>query len=180
MSFLNNDIERILFDPEQIAEAVKKLGAAITSDYEGKKPLLLCVLKGSSVFHADLMRVIDLPCEVGFITAKSYGAAAQSSGKVEVSKDAVDINGRDVIIVEDILDTSLTLSTLLHTMMKMNPSSIKTAVFLDKNLGFEKPVRADYKCFDVENEFVVGYGLDYAERYRNLPYVGVLKKEIYS
>ncbi|MDR2531350.1 MAG: hypoxanthine phosphoribosyltransferase [Oscillospiraceae bacterium] len=178
---MNNDVERIICSEEQIAVAVKQLGARITEDYAGKRPVLLCVLKGASLFHADLIRAVNLPCEVDFITAKSYGMGAKSSGKLRILKEPdINICGRDLIIVEDILDTAVTLSALIHTLLESKPSSIKTAVFLDKNIGREKPVKADYKCFDAENEFLVGYGLDYAERYRNLPYVGVLKREIYE
>ncbi|MCL2697232.1 MAG: hypoxanthine phosphoribosyltransferase [Oscillospiraceae bacterium] len=178
---MNHDIERILYSEVQIAEAVKKLGEQITRDYTGKTPVLLCILKGSSVFHADLMRAIDLPVEADFLIAKSYGMSSQSSGKLKILKEPeIDIKNRDIIIVEDILDTAVTLSALLHTLSLREPASLKTAVFLDKNLGIKKPVSADYKCFDAENEFLVGYGLDYAERYRNLPYVGVLRREIYN
>ncbi|MCL2637473.1 MAG: hypoxanthine phosphoribosyltransferase [Oscillospiraceae bacterium] len=178
---MNCDIERVLYTEKEIREAVKSLGERITCDYAGKAPVLLCILKGSSVFHADLMRAIDLPCEIDFLVAKSYGMSAQSSGKLRILKEPdIDIKNRDIIIVEDILDTAVTLSTLIHTLSLKEPASLKTAVFLDKNLGIKKPVKADYKCFDAENEFLVGYGLDYAERYRNLPYVGVLKKEIYT
>jgi len=178
---MHKDIERVLHNEEAISEAVKRLGEQITRDYAGKKPVLLCVLKGASLFHADLMRAIDLPCEVDFIVAKSYGMSAESSGKLRILKEPdIDIKNRDVIIVEDILDTAVTLSALLHTLSLKEPASLKTAVFLDKNLGTEKPVKADYKCFDCENEFLVGYGLDYAEQYRNLPYVGILKRGIYT
>ncbi|MDR2558383.1 MAG: hypoxanthine phosphoribosyltransferase [Oscillospiraceae bacterium] len=178
---MNRDVERILYSEKQIAEAVKSLGERITRDYAGKIPVLLGILKGSSIFHADLMRAIDLPCEIDFLSAKSYGMGAQSSGKLRILKEPdIDIRNRDVIIVEDILDTAVTLSALLHTLSLKEPASLKTAVFLDKNIGIEKPVKADYKCFDAENEFLVGYGLDYAEKYRNLPYIGILKREIYS
>ncbi|MCL1823464.1 MAG: hypoxanthine phosphoribosyltransferase [Oscillospiraceae bacterium] len=178
---MNNDIERVLIDEKQISDAVKRLGARITEDYKEKNPLLLCVLKGSLVFHADLMRVLNFHCETDFIIAKSYGAGAQSSGELKILKEPdINIKGRDVIIIEDILDTGVTLSALLHTLQARKPASLKTVVFLDKNSGIEKPVKADYKCFDTENEFLVGYGLDYAEKYRNLPYIGVLKRKIYS
>jgi len=178
---MNKDIERIILNERDIAEAVKRLGEQITYDYKGKTPLLLCVLKGASVFHADLMRAIDLPCKVDFIIARSYGMNSRSSGKLEILKEPdTDVAGRDVIIVEDILDTAVTLKALVHTLSQRKTASIKIAVFIDKDLGVQKPVKPDYKCFDAENEFLVGYGLDYAERYRNLPYVGVLKKEIYS
>jgi hypoxanthine phosphoribosyltransferase len=176
---MHTDIERILYDESQIAAAVKRLGAEITADFAGKNPLLLCILKGSSIFHADLVRAIDLPCGLEYITAKSYGMSASSSGNVKIAGE-LNVTGRDVIIVEDILDTALTLTSLVHTLSGKQPASIKTAVLLDKDLGIEKPLEADYKGFDVPNEFLVGYGLDYAEKYRNLPYIGILKREIYQ
>jgi hypoxanthine phosphoribosyltransferase len=178
---MNNDIERVLYSERQIAEAVTELGRLITEEYKGKTPVLLCVLKGSSIFHADLIRAVGLPAEIDFIVAKSYGMKAKSAGKLEILKEPdIALGGRDVIIVEDILDTAVTLSALLHTLSAREPRSLKTAVFIDKELGFQKPVKADYKCFDAPNEFLVGYGLDFAERYRNLPYVGILKREIYE
>ncbi|MCL2018605.1 MAG: hypoxanthine phosphoribosyltransferase [Oscillospiraceae bacterium] len=178
---MEHDIEKVLYSGEKIAEAVKKLGEQITREYKGKVPVLLCVLKGASLFFADLIREIKLQCEVDFIIAKSYGMSSQTSGKLRILKEPdVEIAGRDVIVVEDILDTAVTLSALLHTLSEKQPASLKVAVFLDKNLGYKKPVNADYTCFISENEFLVGYGLDYAERYRNLPYVGVLKRDIYQ
>jgi len=178
---MNADIEKVIYTEEKIAEAVAALGAQITKDYKGKIPILLCVLKGASVFHADLMRKIDLFADVDFIVVKSYGMNAHSSGKLRILKEPdLDISGRDVIVIEDILDTAVTLSALSHTLAQNKPNSLKVAVFMDKDLGKEKPVKADYKCFDAPNGFLVGYGLDYAERYRNLPYVGILKKEIYQ
>lgn len=178
---MNKDIERILFDEAALSKAVKALGERITSDYRGKKPLLIGVLKGSVVFMTDLMRAIDLDCEIDFMTAKSYGNEAVSSGRVEITKypDAA-LAGRDLILIEDIYDTGRTLSTVCETLWEKAPASIKICTLLDKKVPKTGDRAADYKCFDIENEFVVGYGLDYAQRYRNLPYIGVLKKEIYQ
>ncbi|MCL2633657.1 MAG: hypoxanthine phosphoribosyltransferase [Oscillospiraceae bacterium] len=168
-------ISRILYDQATIASAVKRVGAIISEEYRDKNPLLIGVLKGSFIFMADLVRVLDIPCEMEFMVAKSYGQRTQSSGVVEILKDInTDINGRDVIIIEDILDTANTLFSITEVLKARNPASIKICVFLDKNIERKVPVTADYKCFDIENEFVVGYGLDYAEKYRNLPYLGVL------
>ncbi|MCL2108363.1 MAG: hypoxanthine phosphoribosyltransferase [Oscillospiraceae bacterium] len=178
---MNTDIERILFGQAQIAGAVQQLAAEIAADYRGKNPLLICVLKGGSVFHADLMRALDFPVEIDFIAARSYGMNSHSTGTLEILKPpSADISGREVILVEDILDTGFSLAALVHTLLEKKPVSLKVAVFLDKMLGVQKPIEADYKCFDADNEFLVGYGLDYAERYRNLPYVGVLKREAYN
>jgi len=178
---MDKDIEKILYSEGDIADAVKRLGGEITADYAGKNPLILCVLKGSSIFHADLIRAIALPCEIDFIAARSYGAGAVSSGNVEITKEPdTSIAGRDIIIVEDILDTALTLTALIHNLSRKKPASVKTVVLLDKDLGIEKPLKADYTGFNVPNEFLVGYGLDYAEKYRNLPYIGILKREIYQ
>lgn len=178
---MNKDIERILFSEEELKNAVKKIGEEITKDYAGKKPLLVAILKGSIVFMADLMREIDLNCDIDFMVAKSYGSAAVSSGNVKIIKDLdTDITGRDLIIVEDILDSARTLYSVRNYLMQKNPSSIKICTLLDKKVTRAFDLKADYKCFDIENEFVVGYGLDYAENYRSLPYVGVLKHEVYE
>lgn len=179
---MHKDVERILFTEEQLSGAVKALGEQITKDYAGKKPLLVGILKGSVVFMADLMRAIGLDCSIDFMVAKSYGNAAVSSGNVKILKDLdTDITGMDIIIVEDILDTARTLTAVKKYLQGKNPASIKICALLDK-VTAEKAgnAKADYKCFDIENEFVVGYGLDYAEVYRNLPYIGVLKHEVYE
>ncbi|MBR4113004.1 MAG: hypoxanthine phosphoribosyltransferase [Ruminiclostridium sp.] len=178
---MNMDIERILHSEEDIKAAVKKIGTQITTDYAGKTPLLVGILKGSVVFMADLMREIDLNCDIDFMVAKSYGNAAVSSGNVKIIKDLdTDITGRDLIIVEDILDSARTLYSVRNYLMQKNPASIKICTLLDKKVERAFDLKADYKCFDIENEFVVGYGLDYAEKYRCLPYVGVLKREVYE
>lgn len=176
---INENIEKILIDENEIKNAVKQLGKRISADYNGKDLLLVGVLKGAFVFLSDLMREIEFPCGVDFIVAKSYGMNAVS-GDLKIIKDIEqDISGRHVILVEDILDTAATLSSLAHILSSRNPASLKTAAFLDKKIERTIKFEADYKCFDIENEFVVGYGLDYAEMFRNLPYVGVVKRELY-
>ena len=179
---MDKDVERILFSEEELKKAVSAVGKRITEDYKGKDPVLVGILKGSVVFMTDLMRSIDLHCEIDFMVAKSYGNSAVSSGNVRILKDLdSDIRGRDIIIVEDILDTARTLAAVKKYLLQKEPASVKICTLLDK-IAAEKvgDVSADYKCFDVENEFVVGYGLDYAEKYRNLPYIGVLRREIYE
>ena len=176
-----SEAEKILFSEEQITEKIKELGAEITRDYKGKRLLLLGVLKGSFVFLADLMRRISLPCEVQFVAASSYGNGADTSGLVDIDKTLkFDIKDRDVIIVEDILDTGITLTALKKYMEKMSPSSVKVCAFLDKTERRTAKISADYVGFECPNSFVVGYGLDYAERFRNLPYIAILKSEVYS
>ena len=179
---MNKDVERILFTEEQLKDAVRRVGAQITEDYAGKVPLIVGILKGSCIFMSDLIREIGLQCDIDFMVAKSYGNAAVSSGNVRILKDLdADITGRDVIIVEDILDTARTLSAVKKYLLQKAPASVRICTLLDKVTAQKfGDVSADYKCFDVENEFVVGYGLDYAEKYRNLPYIGVLKHEIYE
>ncbi|MCL1880833.1 MAG: hypoxanthine phosphoribosyltransferase [Oscillospiraceae bacterium] len=168
-------VTRVLYSKEQIAEAVKRVGAEITRDYAGKKPLFIGVLKGSFVFMADLIREVDLPCRTDFMSAKSYGEGTVSSGFVRIVKDIDEVvEGRDVIVVEDILDTANTLSNVCEILHSRNPASLKICTFLDKEVDRKILLTPDYFCFRVENEFVVGYGLDYAEKFRNLPYLGVL------
>lgn len=178
---MNESIERILFSEEDLKTACKKMGRQITEDYKGKKPLLVGILKGSITFMADLMREIDLDCEIDFMVAQSYGDSAVSSGVVQIKKDLeTDIKDRDVIIIEDILDSARTLYNVKHTLMERGSASIKIATLLDKNVERAVDLKSDYKCFDIENEFVVGYGLDYAQQYRCLPYIGILKREVYE
>ena len=178
---MNKDIERILYSEEDLKAAAKRIGAQITEDYAGKSPLLVAILKGSVIFMADLMREINLNCDIDFMVAKSYGNADFSSGNVKIIKDLdTDIAGRDIIIIEDILDSARTLYSVRNYLYQKNPASIKICTLLDNTVQRAFDLKADYKCFDIENEFVVGYGLDYAEKYRNLPYVGVLKREVYE
>ena len=178
---MRNDIERVLFSEEQLKARVKELGAEITRDSEGKKPFFLGVLKGCYVFMADLVRCVDLPCSMDFMAVSSYGAGTNSTGAVKITKDLnQDVEGRDIIIVEDILDSGVTLHYLKNYLANRKPASVKIVTLLDKPARRKADVKADYFGFEVPDAFVVGYGLDYAETYRNLPYIGILKPEIYS
>jgi len=178
---MRDDIKSILFSEEVIRQRVKELGAKITQDYSGTLPMLIGVLKGSYVFLADLARCIDLDCEIRFITASSYGQSTISSGDVKVGMDFdFEIAGRDVIIIEDILDSGVTLMALLKVVKGRLPASVRVCAMLDKPARRKVPVSADYTGFVCPDEFVVGYGLDYSEHYRNLPFVASLKPEIYS
>lgn len=173
------DIDRVLFTQDQIAARVAELGARITADYAGKTPLMVCILRGASVFMADLARCVDLPVEIDFMAVSSYGVAAKSSGIVRIVKDLESpLRGRDVLIVEDVLDSGLTLKYLTANLGSRGPASLEIATLLQKNPACAVSPR--YVGFDCPAEFVVGYGLDYAERYRNLPYIGVLKPEVYG
>ena len=164
-----------LFAKEQIERRVRELGAAITRDYAGSEPVLVCVLKGSIVFAADLMRAIDLPLRVEFFGVKSYGAETTSSGVVQITLDlAHPIEGRHVLIVEDIVDTGLTLTYLKEQLKARGAESLRVCSLLNKPARMQRPVTIDYLGFTIEDVFVVGYGLDHAERFRNLPYIGVL------
>lgn len=176
-----NDIDHILVDQQKIEEINIKLGKLISEEYKGKNLLLVSVLKGAVVFLADLMRHIEVPCNIDFMIVSSYGSGVKTSGVVKIVKD-LDINlaGYDVLIVEDILDSGLTLSYIVDILKGRNPNSVKICTFLDKPDRRVADIKADYVGMAVPDEFVVGYGLDYDEKYRNLPFVGVLKKEVYS
>ena len=157
------------------------MGARITRDYQGKNLLLVTVLKGAVVYLADLMRCIDLPCAIDFMVVSSYGSGVKTSGVVKIVKDLdQDLSGRDILIVEDILDSGMTLSYLKGLLQSRRPASIRIATLLDKPSRRKVDLQADYVGYEVPDEFVVGYGLDYDEQYRNLPYVGVLKPEVYT
>lgn len=178
---MRNDIESIFFTEEAIAEKVQELGAQITKDYAGKDPLIVGVLKGSFVFMADLMRQIDLNCEVEFMAVSSYGSGTTTTGAVKITKDLNhNIEGRHVILIEDILDSGVTLNYLRNYLMSRRPASISICALLDKPARRIADVKADYVGFNCPDAFIVGYGLDYAEKYRNLPYIGMLKPEIYN
>ena len=178
---MEQDILRVLLSEEQIAHAVRELGAKISADYRGKNLLLVSVLKGSVVFMADLMRAITIPAEIDFMCVSSYGSGVKTSGVVKIIKDLdLELCGRDILIVEDILDSGKTLSYLRAILEKRAPASIRIATLLDKPERRQVEIAPDYKGFEVPDEFVVGYGLDYDERYRNLPYIGVLKPAVYS
>ena len=182
MHDMNNDIAKVLISEEQLQAKVAELGAQISRDYEGKDLLLVSILKGSVVFMADLMRAITEPCSIDFMVVSSYGGAnTTSTGLVKIVKDLdQDLSGKDVLIVEDILDTGVTLSNLVPMLKMRNPNSVKICTILDKPSRRKADIQPDYEGFQVPDEFVVGYGLDYDEKYRNLPYVGVLKPEIYA
>lgn len=181
MSTLHPDVEKILLPEEELKTRVRQLGEEISRDYAGREPVLVSILRGSYVFMADLSRSLDILCRADFMSVSSYGAGTTSSGQVNIIKDLSDsIEGRDVIVVEDILDTGNTLHYLFQVLQARHPASLKLAVLLDKPSRRTKPISADYVGFTVPDEFVVGYGLDYDEHYRNLPYIGVLKPEVYQ
>ena len=178
---LENDIKKILVSHDEITEAAKKLGAQLTKDYAGKKPILVGILKGSIPFMAELVKHIDTHIEMDFMMVSSYHGGTASSGVINIKQDVTqDIKGRHVLFVEDIIDTGQTLKNLRDMFIEREASSVKIATLLDKPEGRVVEIEADYTCFTIPNEFVVGYGLDYKENYRNLPYVGVLKEEVYS
>ena len=178
---MTNDIMKVLITEEQIEKRVAELGREITEKFRGCEPLFIGVLKGSFLFMADLIRNVDLKCSMDFMAVSSYGAGTTTSGAVKINKDLnEDIEGRHVIIVEDILDSGVTLNYLCGYLNNRRPASITLVTLLDKPARRKSPIKADYVGFEVPDEFVVGYGLDYAEYYRNLPFVGVLKPEIYS
>jgi len=178
---MKQDIKDIIFSEEVIQKRVKELGMEITQDYKGKKPMLIGVLKGCFVFLADVARSIELECEIRFLTASSYGFSSVTSGKVKIGEDFdYEIKGRDVIIIEDILDSGVTLTALRDFVKECSPASLMICSLLDKSACRQVPIEADYLGFECPDEFVVGYGLDYAERYRNLPFIASLKPEIYS
>ena len=181
MASQHPDIEKVLFTQEDIDGIVSRLGEEITRDYAGKDLVLIAVLRGAVVFMGDLMRKIELPTNIDFMAVSSYGDGVKSSGIVRIIKDLdIDIRGRDVLIVEDILDTGITLSKLVPVLKMRNPGSVKICTILSKPSRRMADIEPDYCGFEVPDEFVVGYGLDYDEKYRNLPYVGVLKPEVYS
>jgi hypoxanthine phosphoribosyltransferase len=172
---LHDDVEEILLDSDTVASRVAELGAQIASDYAGRDPVLVSVLKG------DLMRAMDLPTSIDLMEVSSYGAATETSGQVRILKDlSKPIEGRDVIIVEDIIDTGLTLNYLLRYLADKGPASIKIVCLLDKPARRLAEIPIDYRGFTIPDRFVIGYGLDYDERYRNLPYIGVLKPSVYG
>ncbi|MEO4055538.1 hypoxanthine phosphoribosyltransferase [Solibacillus sp. CAU 1738] len=178
---IQNDIEKIMITEEQIQERVKELGAQLTAEYDNKFPLAVGVLKGAMPFMTDLMKRFDSYIEVDFMDVSSYGNATVSSGEVKILKDLnTSVEGRDVIIIEDIIDSGLTLSYLVDLFKYRKAKSIKIVTLLDKPSGRKVELNADVVGFEVPDGFVVGYGLDYSEKYRNLPYIGILKREVYS
>lgn len=176
-----NDILKVLLTEEQIKAKCAEMGAQITKDYQGKNLLLVTVLKGAVVYLSDLMRCIDLPCAIDFMVVSSYGSGTKTSGVVKIVKDLdQDLTGKDILVVEDILDSGMTLSYLKTLLEGRSPASIRIATLLDKPARRKVDLHANYVGFEVPDEFVVGYGLDYNEQYRNLPYVGILKPEVYT
>jgi hypoxanthine phosphoribosyltransferase len=176
---LERAVGEILIDEETLAARVKELGAEVSVDYEGRDLLLIGVLKGAVFFMADLMRHLTVPCEVDFMAISSYGDATDSSGIVRILKDLdINIEGRDVLVVEDIIDSGLTLSYLIRNLESREPASLEVCALLTKPTRREIDVPVRYVGFEIPNKFVVGYGLDFAERYRNLPYVGVLDEHL--
>ena len=178
---MHKDAERILISKEEIQKRVKELAAELDRDYAGKRPLMICILKGSVPFFADLIREMQIEIEMDFMAISSYGAGARSSGEVRMVKDLDrSIENRHVIIVEDIVDSGYTLSYLKRMLYSRHPQSVKICALLDKFERREVELEADYKGFDIANEFVIGYGLDYAENYRNLPDICILKRSVYE
>ncbi|MEA4882679.1 MAG: hypoxanthine phosphoribosyltransferase [Clostridia bacterium] len=176
-----DDIKEVLFSPEQLRARVAELGAEISRDYEGKDLLLVCILKGALVFMSDLMRSITIPVGIDFMAVTSYGAATRSSGVVRIIKDLdASVEGKHILIVEDIVDSGLTLSYLAASLRNRKPASVKVCTLLDKPDRREADISSDYNGFVIPDEFVVGYGLDYQEIYRNLPYVGVPKDYVWN
>ena len=178
-----NDIARILLTEEEIQNRVRELAQEISRDYADKNPTMICILKGAVMFYADLLRNIDVPVSMDFMAVSSYGNKSKSSGEVEIRKDlSTSIENKHVIIVEDIVDSGFTLSYLTRMLASRDAASIKLATLLDKPSRRAPGItlKSDYSGFEVADEFVVGYGLDYAEQYRNLPYIGILKPEVYS
>ena len=181
MHKLEQDLSQILIDEQQLKDKIAEVGAQITRDYADKNLLMVGVLKGSVVFMADLMRAIGVHARIDFMSVSSYGSGVKTSGVVKIIKDLdIPLEGYDLLLVEDILDSGMTLSYLRQILSERGPASIKIATLLDKPDRRMVDIKPDYVCFTVPDEFVVGYGLDYDEKYRNLPYVGVLKPEVYQ
>ena len=178
---MHKDCERILLTEEQLRSRVKEIALEVDKVYKDKTPLVIGILKGSIIFYSDFIRFLSMPVELDFMAVSSYGSGTSSSGQVNIIKDLSEpIEGKDVIVVEDILDSGNTLSYLFKILQARHPASLKLVTLLDKPARRAKPITADYVGFTVPDNFVVGYGLDYDERYRNLPYIGILKPAVYQ
>ena len=178
---MHKDIEKVLITEQEIADKCVEIGKQLSQEYEGKFPLLIGVLKGATLFMADLARHMDVHVEIDFMDVSSYGSGTRSSGEVKILKDLdAKVEGRDLIIIEDIIDSGLTLSYLVDLFKYRKAKSIKIVTLLDKPAGRTANIKADVIGFEVPDAFVVGYGLDYNEKYRNLPHIGILKSEVYS
>ena len=174
-------VEKVLIDEETLRKRVQELGKQITDDYRGKDLIVICILKGAILFTSDLVKEIKVPMAIDFMAVSSYGTSTKSSGVVRILKDLdVEIEGKDVLIVEDIIDSGLTLNYLVENLQTRKPASIKICCCLDKPERRKAPVKVDYVGFNIPDEFVIGYGLDYAEKFRNLPFIGVLSKDAYQ
>lgn len=178
---MEQDLAKVLITEKEIKAKVKELGIRISKDYAGQDLLIVGVLKGAVLFMSDLIRAIDIPLDIDFMAVSSYGKSTESSGAVRILKDLdSSIEGRNILIVEDIIDTGLTLKYLTENLLSRGPKSIKVCTFLDKPERRKVNINSDYQGFAIPDEFVVGYGLDFAEKYRNLPYIAVLKPEFYA
>lgn len=175
------DVESVLLSEERLNQIVTDLGARISKDYEGKNLLMVSILKGSVVFMADLMRAVTIPCSIDFMSVSSYGSGTSSSGNVKIIKDLdINLEGYDLLLVEDILDSGLTLSYVRDMLKTRNPASIRVCTLLDKPARRKADIFADYAGAEIPDAFVIGYGLDYDEKYRNLPFVGILSPRVYA
>lgn len=178
---MQNDVKEVLFSEKELAEKVKELGEKISKDYSGEDLTVVGILKGSNIFMGDLIRKIDIPLSIDFMVVSSYGQSTESSGVVRVLKDLEhSIEGKSILIVEDIIDTGLTLDYLKENLLRRKPKSLKICTLLDKPARRKVDLKIDYTGFEIPDEFIVGYGIDYAEKYRNLPYVAILKQEVYE
>ncbi|PWF99294.1 hypoxanthine phosphoribosyltransferase [Levilactobacillus bambusae] len=177
---MNNDIEKILYSVDDIHEAASRLGKQLADDYRDKNPMMVCVLKGAVLFMADVIREMPVYSTIDFVDVSSYNGGTESSGQVELVTDlSSDVQGRDIVLVEDIIDTGRTLAYLIDLLKDRGANSISVCTLLDKPSGRVVEAKADYVGFEVPNEFLVGYGLDYQGQYRNLPYIGILKPSVY-
>ena len=178
---MNNDIKEVLFNEDELSDRVRQMGAKISNDYSGKELILIGVLKGSVIFMADLLKEITIPCKMDFMAVSSYGNSTETSGVVRILKDLdFEIQGKDILIVEDIIDSGVTLKYLMKYLSGRKPNSLEIVCLLNKPDRRKVDIDVKYLGYDVPDHFLVGYGLDYAEKYRNLPYVGILKEEIYK
>lgn len=178
---MHKDCERIMLTEEQLRNRVREVAEIVDVEYADKRPLVVGILKGSIIFYSDFIRFLTMPVELDFMAVSSYGSGAVSSGKLNIKKDLDrDVKGRDVIIVEDIIDSGFTLANLKALLLERGAASVKIATLLNKKDRREYDIAPDWNCFDIENEFVVGYGLDYNEQYRSLPYIGILKRSVYE
>ena len=181
MNMKKSEIERVLLSETEIADRIKELAKKIDEDYQGKEVIAVCILKGSVIFFADLIRAMKTPTSVEFMKVSSYGFGTSSSGRLSVGLDLFsNIEGKNVLIVEDIIDSGNTMYALKEMLSTRNPASIRIVTLLDKPARRTMDIQADYTCFEIEDEFVIGYGLDYAEKYRDLPYVGILSRWVYE